>query len=178
MMTESEAQQPTRQRVEYLGKYRGQVVDNQDPTKRGRLQVIVPQVLGTTQVWALPCVPYAGAAAGLYAMPDVGTGVWVEFEAGDASHPIWVGCFWNVGDIDQADADPDIKFFKTKKFTLRIDDQAGEVLIENAGGTKIQLTSSQLLNKSSTIRQEAAGGKVTELSAAAFLVNNGAMEVL
>ena len=165
-------------RTEYFGKFRGQVVDNEDPLQQGRLKVTVPQVIGTVEVWAMPCVPYAGAQLGFYAMPENGTGVWIEFEAGDPSYPIWTGCFWNEGDIPSADADPKIKFFKTNKFTLRIDDGNGEIIIENDSGSRIQLTSQDITHKSSTVKQEAAGGKKTELSAASYSVNNGALEVL
>src|SRR5215510_10895257 len=81
----------------YYGKYRGQVTDNNDPTGRGRIEVLVPAVMGNEPVWALPCVPYAGKDVGFYAIPKVDAGVWVEFEAGDPSHPIWVGCYWGDG---------------------------------------------------------------------------------
>ncbi len=101
--------------AEFFGKYRGVVKSNQDPLGRGRLQVIVPQVLENSPAWAMPCVPYAGKERGFFAMPDVGTGVWVEFEAGNPSFPIWTGCFWNKDDIPRADSVPEIKFFKTKK---------------------------------------------------------------
>jgi uncharacterized protein involved in type VI secretion and phage assembly len=103
----------------FFGKYRGLVKDNNDPTGRGRLKVIVPAVLGDIQVWALPCTPYAGDNVGLYAMPEPDTGVWVEFEAGDTSYPIWVGCFWAD---DQApknergdDAVPPLKIIRSQK---------------------------------------------------------------
>lgn len=166
-----------RQRSQYLGKFRGRVVDNDDPNKRGRLKVIVNQVLGNVTVWAEPCVPYAGPSLGFYAMPEVDTGVWIEFEAGDPSHPIWTGCFWNDGDIPSADADPSIKFLRTKKFTLRIDDGNGEIVIENDSGTQIKLTAEDLLHKSATVKQEASGGRKTELGTAGFKVNDGALEV-
>ena len=162
----------------YFGKYRGTVADNLDPLKRGRLRVIVPAVLGSDQYWALPCVPYAGPQLGFYTMPELGTPVWIEFEAGDPSFPIWSGCFWNDGDIAAADADPKIKFFKTNKFTLRIDDNNGEIIIENDSGSQIKLTGQEILIKSSTVKQEAAGGRKTELSSASFKVNDGSQEVL
>src|SRR5262249_24309551 len=165
-------------REQYYGKYRGSVVDNADPLKKGRLRVNVPAVLGGTAVWALPCVPYAGSSMGFYALPEVGVGVWIEFEAGDVSYPIWTGCFWNDNDIPQADSDPKIKFFKTNKFTLRIDDGNGEIIIENDSGSQIKLTAQDILHKSNTVKQEAAGGRKTELSAASFKVNDGSMEVL
>jgi uncharacterized protein involved in type VI secretion and phage assembly len=79
----------------FYGKYRGTVLSNVDPLQIGRLQVQVPDVTGLVPTtWALPCVPFAGLQAGWYALPPVGAGVWVEFEQGDPSHPIWVGCFW------------------------------------------------------------------------------------
>ena len=162
----------------FFGKYRGVVKKNKDPLTRGRLQVSVPQVLEDTEAWAMPCVPYAGKQRGLYALPDVGTGVWVEFEAGDPSYPIWTGCVWNKGDIPQADSAPEVKFFKTKKFTLRIDDSVGEITIENESGTQIVMTANDILVKSSTVKTEATGGKKTELSAVSFKVNDGALEVL
>lgn len=82
----------------YHGKYRGLVIENRDPEQLGRLKVQVPSVLGDQVVtgWALPCVPYGGMAGqGLLAVPDVGAGVWVEFEEGDLEFPIWVGTFWS-----------------------------------------------------------------------------------
>lgn len=82
----------------FYGKYRGLVVDNADPEKLGRLKVQVPSVLGNSVVsgWALPCVPYGGDAdQGFLFIPEVGAGVWVEFEEGDLEFPIWVGAFWS-----------------------------------------------------------------------------------
>lgn len=81
-----------------LGKYRGTVVNNIDPMMRGRLLVSVPDAIGMVpSSWAEPCVPLAGPTGppmGVYMVPVIGAGVWVEFEQGDASRPIWVGCRW------------------------------------------------------------------------------------
>ena len=27
-------------------------------------------------------------------VPQIGAGVWIEFEQGDPDYPIWIGCFW------------------------------------------------------------------------------------
>jgi uncharacterized protein involved in type VI secretion and phage assembly len=79
----------------YLGKYRGMVMNNVDPMQLGRLQVQVPDVTGLLpSTWAMPCLPIAGVQNGLFAVPIIGSGVWVEFEHGDSNYPIWVGCFW------------------------------------------------------------------------------------
>lgn len=79
----------------FYGKYRGTVTQNLDPQAQGRIQVQVPEVLGATATpWALPCLPLAGPEACVAAVPAVGDSVWVEFEAGRADRPVWVGCFW------------------------------------------------------------------------------------
>ena len=77
------------------GKYRGVVINNIDPLQKGRIQVQVPDVLGLgISSWAMPCVPIAGMQAGVYAVPAIGSGVWVEFEGGNTDYPIWSGGFW------------------------------------------------------------------------------------
>jgi hypothetical protein len=86
----------------YFGKYRGYVHDVADPENRGRVRVVVPRLLGDTPTgWALPASPYAGPDQGLFTVPDLGAGVWVEFEEGDLSKPIWTGQWWGA----PADAD-------------------------------------------------------------------------
>lgn len=93
----------------YYGKYRGYVHDVDDPDGRGRIRAIVPRLLGaeTPTGWALPCAPYAGPDQGLYTVPDVGAGVWIEFEEGDLHRPIWAGQWWGApqeGEIGQPDS--------------------------------------------------------------------------
>jgi uncharacterized protein involved in type VI secretion and phage assembly len=90
-MTESEQQQF------FYGKYRGTVLNNIDPLQMGRIQVIVPDVSGLLPTsWAMPCLPVAGKQMGTYMVPQIGSGVWVEFEQGDPDYPIWTGCFWGI----------------------------------------------------------------------------------
>lgn len=82
----------------FLGKYKAVVVQNVDPLLIGRIQVIVPDVGSLVPAtWAMPCVPVAGVNMGMYSPPLIGTGVWVEFERGDPSKPIWVGSYWGLG---------------------------------------------------------------------------------
>lgn len=84
----------------YWGKYKGIVIQNIDPLQRGRLQVEVPEVLSLIpSTWAEASVPLAGPTgppAGMYVVPPIGAGVWVEFEHGDPNKPIWVGCRWGA----------------------------------------------------------------------------------
>lgn len=79
----------------YHGKYRATVLNNVDPMQLGRIQVIVPDVSGVApSSWALPCLPMAGLNSGVFTVPLIGAGVWVEFEQGDPDRPIWVGGYW------------------------------------------------------------------------------------
>jgi uncharacterized protein involved in type VI secretion and phage assembly len=79
----------------FLGKFRGMVLNNIDPMQIGRLQIQVPDVTGLAPAtWAMPCAPVAGIQSGIFALPAIGSGVWVEFEQGNIDFPIWVGCFW------------------------------------------------------------------------------------
>jgi uncharacterized protein involved in type VI secretion and phage assembly len=81
----------------YFGKFRGTVVNNVDPMQIGRIQVMVPDVSNVMlSSWAMPCVPVAGINMGMFTVPLIGSGVWVEFEQGDPDYPIWVGCFWGM----------------------------------------------------------------------------------
>jgi uncharacterized protein involved in type VI secretion and phage assembly len=177
MTTDDRERALLREPQRVYGKYRGTVIDNDDDEKRGRLKVRVPAILGRRDVWALPCVPYAGNRRGLFALPQVNTGVWVEFEAGNIRNPIWTGCFWFENQIDAADASPHIKFFKTDKFTLRIDDEVGEITIENEGGSQIVLTAIDATIKSAAVYAEATNGRKVTLSATSVSVNDGALEV-
>src|SRR5215472_8489131 len=77
------------------GKYRGTVVNNIDPEQRGRIQAIVPAVSNVIPTsWAMPCLPFTGKQTGLWVLPQLGTGVWIEFEQGDPDYPIWSGCWF------------------------------------------------------------------------------------
>jgi hypothetical protein len=96
-----------REDKKYFGKYRGTVINNIDPEKRGRIQVTVPDVSGAfPTTWAMPCFPVLGTGMGLYAVPPIGAGVWVEFEQGNPDYPIWTGCYAdNIADVPM-DAQP------------------------------------------------------------------------
>jgi hypothetical protein len=74
----------------FLGIYRGIVIDNNDPLNNGRLRLQVPQVLlNETTGWAWGVVQ----PGVIIAIPEVNTGVFVMFEGGDPSYPIWLGSF-------------------------------------------------------------------------------------
>src|SRR5260370_13134723 len=81
----------------FFGKYRGVVLEALTGDDLGKLRVSVPDVLDDQDAVAWPCVPFAGPDHGLVAIPEKDDGVWVEFEGGNPSQPIWVGCWWGAG---------------------------------------------------------------------------------
>lgn len=98
----------------FYGVYRGKVHDVNDPSRKGRLLVKVPQVNGDGELdWAMPCFPYLTQTPALEAtaavdgththavtgktkkitlrLPKRGDPVWVMFEAGNPDRPVWLG---------------------------------------------------------------------------------------
>jgi hypothetical protein len=85
------------QAKKFYGKYRGTVINNIDPLQLGRILAMVPDVSALLPTsWAMPCVPIAGKQMGTFMVPQIGAGVWMEFEQGDPDYPIWVGGFWGI----------------------------------------------------------------------------------
>src|ERR1043166_1364297 len=81
----------------FYGKYQGTVMQNVDPEMRGRIMCTVPDALGpgVPSSGCEACTPLAGPTGppmGVYMVPPIGAGVWVEFERGDPNKPIWSGC--------------------------------------------------------------------------------------
>jgi hypothetical protein len=53
---------------------------------------------GDENLWAAACLPVpAGHALAREFAPSVGVPVWVEFEEGDPSRPVWTGFVWGDG---------------------------------------------------------------------------------
>jgi hypothetical protein len=79
----------------YYGLYRGVVGDTNDPAGANRIRARVPQVLGgALSGWAWPCWPVGDLSIlPEDRLPPVGQGVWIMFEGGDPSKPVWVGVF-------------------------------------------------------------------------------------
>lgn len=87
--------QPRLKTKRFYGKYRGTVINNVDPMQIGRLLVQVPDVSNVIpSSWAMPSFPVVGKQMGMWCLPQIGAGVWVEFEQGDPDYPIWSGCYY------------------------------------------------------------------------------------
>jgi phage baseplate assembly protein gpV len=134
------------ERVEgrYYGKYRGIVTDNSDPDDLGRLKAKVPRLLNDEETgWALPAFIYGGIGEqGFFAVPDINAGVWIEFEGGDLSYPIWTGTWYSSGTIPES-AKPAQKVLKTQSgHKLILDDDAGTLEITDSNSNSITMDSS------------------------------------
>src|SRR5215469_2686657 len=130
----------------YWGKYRGIVVENGDPDNLGRIQAKVPQLFGDLAIgWALPAFPYGGAAdQGLFAIPDKNAGVWIEFEGGDPSYPIWTGT-WYASSAIPENAQPGKKVLKTLSgHKVVFDDDGGTLEITDSNGNTVAMDSGQI----------------------------------
>jgi uncharacterized protein involved in type VI secretion and phage assembly len=158
-----------RLRARFFGKYKGTVTELEDGG-RFRIKAKVPAVLGDTPTgWCDPCVPYAGDQVGFAFLPEVGAGVWIEFEGGETSRPIWSGCYWREGELP-SDAGPKKKLIMTKAgHQILFDDDAGSVTIKDSNDNTITLDSSGIVLKRGSGKVEVAESKVT--------VNDGALEV-
>ena len=134
---------PGWQAERHYGKYRGTVTDNADPDNRGRLKASVPEVLADVDSgWALPAAPYAGDGIGVFAVPPAGAGVWIEFEAGDLSRPIWSGCWWAGGQLPKDEkgtaATPPLKVIRTEKgLIVAFDDDGQTITMSDENGKNL-----------------------------------------
>jgi phage baseplate assembly protein gpV len=158
-----------RLRTRFYGKYRGIVSDVDPPTMR--IKAKVPSVLGETDTgWCMPCVPYAGPDAGFAFLPAPGSGVWIEFEGGDVSYPIWVGGYWREGEFP-ADATDQVKVIVTAALhKLKFDDAQGSVTLSDPNGNTVTLDASGItLTNGQSISVVVSSSSVS--------VNDGALEV-
>ena len=141
-----------------FGKFRGRVEDNADPQGLGRVQVSCPAALGAaTRAWAMPCVPYAEPGVGLSMLPPVGANVWVEFEEGDASNPIWTGCLWATPVAPPPAAD-DVILTTRGGHQIVLSDSRNEVSVSHPSGSTLKLDAAGRVevSASSTIRVTAS----------------------
>jgi hypothetical protein len=155
-------------RTRFYGKYRGVVTDVD--AAAAKIKATVPAVYGDVESgWCMPCVPYAGPNVGLAFLPEVGSAVWIEFEGGDVSYPIWTGCFWREGEVP-ADVGTDVKVIVTvSSLELKFDDGAGVITISDPSGNTVTLGSDGI-----TL---AHGGQQVVVSGSSVSVNDGALEV-
>jgi uncharacterized protein involved in type VI secretion and phage assembly len=167
-------------RKNFFGKYRGIVVNNIDPLKIARIQAFVPDVSNLMLTnWAMPCIPIAGKQMGTYLVPQIGSGVWIEFEHGDPDFPIWVGGYWGIAAELPASAfggnpdSPNIVVQSGKQNSIIISDMPGPtggIIIKSNNGSSI------IVNDTGIYMQNARGASIYMLGSS-VTINNGAMVI-
>ncbi|HEY7028061.1 MAG TPA: phage baseplate assembly protein V [Gemmatimonadales bacterium] len=170
----------------YLGKYRGTVLQNIDPDFRGRLQLSVPDVMSLLPTtWAEAAVPLAGPTGppmGVYMVPSIGAGVWVEFEHGDPNRPIWTGCRWgaqsDVPTMAKAGnpADPNIIIQSLLQHSIMISDLppspvTGGIILKSTTGAMI------VVNDSGIYINNGKGASIM-MTGPTITINNGALVIV
>jgi uncharacterized protein involved in type VI secretion and phage assembly len=165
----------------YYGKYRGKVLNNVDPQQIGRLLVQVSDVSGLTpSSWAMPCFPISGTQMGAYMIPQIGAGVWIEFEQGDPDHPIWSGCwFGSAADVPALalagnPASPNIVLQTTLQNSIVVSDlpgPTGGIMLKSTTGATI------IVNDTGIYIQNGKGASLIMVGPS-VTINNGALTVI
>lgn len=198
----------TRSQEQYFGKYRGFVVDNEDPDSRARVTLTVPSVLGDeVTLWAEPCLPFGGLSdQGLFLVPEVRAQVWVEFEEGNVSKPIWTGTVWqqsadvpteaadrsphmrqlktpsgHILSFDDTDGEEEIRLFHPADAELKIDPD-GVVQITDAAGATLTMdaagSSIEIADSNgNTIVMESSGTTVTDSNGNQIVMEGGGIKI-
>ena len=155
----------------FYGKYRGVVTDVDAVTCR--IKAMVPAVLGDAQTgWCMPCVPYAGLQRGIAFLPEQDSGVWIEFEGGDVSYPIWAGCYWRDGEPPEGVA-ADVKVIVTANgLRLVLNDAGPSITISDPSGNTVTLNEAGI-TLSKAAQQVVIGDASVSINDGALVVEAG-----
>ncbi|HEY0395148.1 MAG TPA: phage baseplate assembly protein V [Candidatus Elarobacter sp.] len=165
----------------FYGIYRGTVVNNIDPMQEARIMVICPDVGGITpSTWAKACVPLAGKQMGTYMVPQIGSGVWLQFEAGDPDYPVWTGGWWgSTAEIPALalagiPADPNIVIQTTLQNAIVLSDlpgPTGGIMLKSTTGASI------IVNDTGIYIQNGKGASIV-MTGPTVTVNTGALVIV
>jgi uncharacterized protein involved in type VI secretion and phage assembly len=117
----------------------------------GRIQVSIPSIFEANDpsafAWARPCMPFAH-----FFVPNVGDFVWVAFENGDPSAPVWLGIWYPQGTVpSEADVSPPVKrvIRSTSGHVIVMDDTDGSeaLSITDKFGNSIEMRQNAVLIK-------------------------------
>jgi uncharacterized protein involved in type VI secretion and phage assembly len=157
------------------------VVNNVDPLQTGRIMAIVPDVSGIVPTtWAMPCVPLAGKQMGTFMVPQIGSGVFVQFEAGDPDRPVWTGGWWGSAAEVPALAlagvpgDPNIVIQTTLQNAIVVSDlpgPTGGIMLKSTTGATI------IVNDTGIYIQNGKGASIV-MAGPSVTINNGALVVI
>ena len=147
----------------------------------GRLQVQAPDVAGLIPTsWAMPCFPASGKQMGAYMLPQIGSGVWVEFEQGNADYPIWSGCWYGsaadvpVLGLAGIPASPNMVLQTSAQNAIVLSDvpgPTGGIMLKSATGATI------IVNDTGIYIQNGKGASIV-MTGPTVNVNTGALTVV
>jgi uncharacterized protein involved in type VI secretion and phage assembly len=158
------------ERGRYWGKYRATVENPKDEDKLGRITVKCPAVYGDKESpWAYPVTPFAGPGYGWFMLPKKNDGVWIEFEGGRPSHPLWSGFWYSRNEIPSPGGE-DVRVLVTPKgLKLVLDDAAKKLQLLHPGGAELTMTDNDITLK--------IGQASIVLSASGVAINDTAFKV-
>ena len=153
--------------LKFTGMYRAKVLSNIDPEQLGRIQCeIYPMLIGKTSAqnldgvdgidieqipWAVPAMPLssgAGSGIGSFAVPFVGSFVFVFFEEGDINQPVYFAEAQTKQyglPASRLTNYPNRRVVETSSgVKIIIDDTTGHIIITGAGDVVVQGTNVRL----------------------------------
>lgn len=146
--------EPTRQ-IEKQSDYKGvvfiaEVVENNDPEKRQRVRIKIPEIHGDANPpdwypWAVPCgLRMRGMAnnVGSQAIPIIGAEVYVVLQNGDPHFPLYIG-----GVVSQRTQLPQLEVNYPFRYGMQddkgnylwVDTQVGDIELYHFSGLKIRI---------------------------------------
>src|SRR5262249_35713002 len=102
--------------------------------------------------------------------PEEGAGVWIEFEGGDVSYPIWTGCYWRGGEKTFAAPPKGKNIVTAARDKNLLVDRRGTLTLTHYHAKKETLDSSGI-----TLSR---GAQKIAISDSEVSVNDGALEVM
>jgi hypothetical protein len=134
----------------FYGKYRGIVTKvGTGREDLGVITVKVPDVLHGFEIpLTQPAFHFAGKDWGFAAFPKKNDGVWIEFEGGNPSKPIWTGGYWLTKEETPSSVDWDaICLVSRIGHKIIMDDKNKKLSIVHSNGPEINLTTDSIIFK-------------------------------
>lgn len=154
------------QGIEALGRfysiYRAIVVQNDDPLASNRLKVAIPGIQGGMTLWALPRNQHGSEQTGFkYLAPAIGDVVYVSFEGGDPSKPLWEYHSWASGQMPKGlDAPYLCGFITPNGISVIFDDSSGTLDLYLPGKARVFAKDRITVVSESTVQIASTDGTV------------------
>jgi len=125
---------------ERYGLYRAKVVQRDDDRQRGRIKVQIPSITGSGKTqWVEACMNVGYDNGGDLAIPKIGDTVWIAFEEGDITKPVYVGNFFSAFKTPLIGYDQDTRVISWDNCKIYM---KGNQLLIKVGNSAILMTDS------------------------------------